>query len=407
MSWREIALGEAIRVKHGYAFKGEFFAPKGSHLVVTPGNFHESGGLRVREGKERFYIGDIPEDFVLAKDDLIVAMTEQGEGLLGSSAWIPEDDFFLHNQRIGLISECDEAVLHKRYLYWLFNTPSIRSQIRASATGAKVKHTAPERLYKVRVSIPDIAKQQRITALLDNLDEDQAVLLRQISLLEEAARLIYTEWFVRQRFPRHQQTPSNGGIPQGWRNLHFQDVADLVGGGTPSTDRADYWDGDILWVTPTDITRNNCLALLDTQRKITEQGLENSNARLLPPRSILMTSRASIGYFALCDGPASTNQGFICLVPHAEEARYFLLFNLMSRKEEIESMATGATFKEISKKTFRTLPLLMPSSEVLLAFNEAITPIIDQIFTLKRQLISLRQARDLLLPRLISGQLRL
>lgn len=407
MSWREIALGEAIRVKHGYAFKGEFFAQKGSHLVVTPGNFHEAGGLRVREGKERFYIGDIPEDFVLAKDDLIVAMTEQGEGLLGSSAWIPEGNFFLHNQRIGLISQCDESLLHKRYLYWLFNTPNIRSQIRASATGAKVKHTAPERLYKVRVSIPDIAEQKRITALLDNLDEDQSVLLRQISLLEEAARLIYTEWFVRLRFPGHHQTPSNGGIPQGWRNLHFQDVADLVGGGTPSTDRADYWDGDIFWVTPTDITRNNSLALLDTQRKITEQGLENSNARLLPPRSILMTSRASIGYFALCDGPACTNQGFICLVPKADETRYFLLFNLMSRKEEIESMATGATFKEISKKTFRALPLLMPCIEVLQAFNEAITPIIDQIFTLKRQLVALRQARDLLLPRLISGQLRL
>lgn len=391
--------------------------PFGSKLVSKD---YRDEGVPVIRG------ANLPDSSWFSDDNLVFVSEGKADELLANNAH-PGDVIFTQRGTLGqvgliplnspyeryVISQSqmkmtvDRSIADPRWLYYYFRQESIVESIKARAVTSGVPHINLGTLKDFEIALPDLKTQEATADCLMTLDLQLGNHWKQISLLEEAARLIYTEWFVRQRFPRHQQTPSNGGIPQGWRNLHFQDVADLVGGGTPSTDRADYWDGDILWVTPTDITRNNCLALLDTQRKITEQGLENSNARLLPPRSILMTSRASIGYFALCDGPASTNQGFICLVPHAEEARYFLLFNLMSRKEEIESMATGATFKEISKKTFRTLPLLMPSSEVLLAFNEAITPIIDQIFTLKRQLISLRQARDLLLPRLISGQLRL
>ncbi len=109
MSWQEISLGEAVRVKHGFAFKGEFFSNQGALLVVTPGNFLESGGFRERLGKERFYTADFPEDYLLEKGDLIVAMTEQGEGLLGSAARVPSSEKYLHNQRIGLVKITDGA----------------------------------------------------------------------------------------------------------------------------------------------------------------------------------------------------------------------------------------------------------------------------------------------------------
>lgn len=91
MSWREVQLGDAIHVKHGFAFKGQYFSDSGEKIVLTPGNFNEQGGFRLRPGKDRFYIGDIPEDYILAEGDLIVAMTEQGPGLLGSAALIPEN----------------------------------------------------------------------------------------------------------------------------------------------------------------------------------------------------------------------------------------------------------------------------------------------------------------------------
>ncbi len=128
MSWPEIQLGNAIHVKHGFAFKGENFSDNGAHIVLTPGNFNEEGGFRLRPGKDRFYTGDIPEEYILDQGDLIIAMTEQGPGLLGSSALIPEDDKYLHNQRLGLIQVKDESVIDKHFLYYLFNTKTVRGQ---------------------------------------------------------------------------------------------------------------------------------------------------------------------------------------------------------------------------------------------------------------------------------------
>lgn len=380
MSWREITLGEAIRVKHGYAFKGEFFSPNGSHLVVTPGNFHESGGLRVREGKERFYVGDIPEDFVLAKDDLIVAMTEQGEGLLGSSAWIPEDDFFLHNQRIGLVSQCDESLLHKRYLYWLFNTPNIRSQIRASATGAKVKHTAPERLYKVRVSIPDIAEQQKITALLDNIAENQAVLQRQVSLLEEAARLIYVEWFVRLRFPGHEKAETQGPLPEGWYQEPLGQRIELNYG--KSLKESDREPGEIPVFGSSGIVGHHANAL--------SQG-----------PGIIVGRKGNVGSIFYSPAPFFAIDTVYFISP--EQTTFFLLHTL----QRMNFISSDAAVPGLNRNYAYSQPITWPSDSVLSKFEATCTPIYEQITTLERQIKQHKSARDLLLPRLISGQLRL
>jgi len=405
-----VTLGEVADLLVGNAFKSDgFLAENEDGIPILRGENVGQASLKWVGKTKRWREEDLPElaRYELQLGDVILAMDRPivGDGL--KYAWITENDLpCLLVQRVCRIrGKAEKALID--YLRYVIGSPAFTEHIHRITTGANIPHISGKDISAFSFPLPSLAEQVKIVEALAPYDELVITYEKQIALLEEAARLIYTEWFIRLRFPGHHQIPNNTGIPQGWKHLHFPDVADLVGGGTPSTDRADYWDGDILWVTPTDITRNDCLALLDTQRKITEQGLESSNARLFPPRSILMTSRASIGYFALCDGPACTNQGFICLVPQAEEARYFLLFNLMSRKEEIESLATGATFKEISKKTFQTVPLLMPSKEVLQAFNDAVTPMIDQIFTLKRQLVVLRQARALLLPRLISGQLRL
>ena len=162
MTWREIALGSAIHVKHGFAFKGELFADHGEYIVLTPGNFNEEGGFRIRPEKDRAYAGDIPEAYVLDENDLIVAMTEQGAGLLGSAALVPQANRYLHNQRLGLVDQIDASVLDKRFLYLLFNTRPVRAQINGSASGTKVRHTAPERIYRVRVQVPDVKTQGSI-----------------------------------------------------------------------------------------------------------------------------------------------------------------------------------------------------------------------------------------------------
>lgn len=406
MKWRELTLGEGIHIKHGYAFKGEFFSDSGEYIVLTPGNFHEVGGFRARPGKDRFYSGDIPENFILAKDDLIVAMTEQGEGLLGSSALIPEDNKFLHNQRLGLLDYIDTNIFDRFFLYYLFNTRSVRYQISGSASGTKVRHTSPDRIYRVSVKVPDVKTQQKIADILSKYDDLIENNRRRIELLEESARSLYREWFIYLRFPGHEHIPIINGIPEGWEKKKIEEICETVGGGTPSTQNHEYWnDGDITWVVPTDVTKNNCLALLDSERKITESGLKNSSAKLVPPETILMTSRASVGFFALMDKEVCTNQGFINIILYQENYRMYFLHNLMYRVEEIRSHAGGSTYQEINKTRFRNLDIVIPSKILLQQFQEQSYKILQQVRLLNKQVAKLSQARDLLLPRLMNGEI--
>ena len=143
-------LGEYLTIKHGWAFKGEFFSEFGTQSILTPGNFYEKGGFKHNDEKERYYTGEYPPEYLCKKGDLIVAMTEQAAGLLGSTAIVPEDNRYLHNQRVGLIF-CDEKKLVPLYAYYLFMTNSVREQITRSSSGTKVKHTSPERKYDVQI----------------------------------------------------------------------------------------------------------------------------------------------------------------------------------------------------------------------------------------------------------------
>ena len=407
MSWRDIILGDAIHVKHGFAFKSQHFSDNGEYIVLTPGNFNEEGGFRLRPGKNRFYAGDIPDEYILSKDDLVIAMTEQGSGLLGSSALIPDGDKFLHNQRIGLIQDLNETVLDKKFLYYLFNTRSIRGQISGSATGTKVKHTAPERIYRVNATVPSkVPEQKKIASILSTYDDLIKNNRRRIQLLEESARLFYREWFVRLRFPSHEHVKIIDGVPEGWEKKKIAEVTDTYGGGTPSTKISEYWvGGNIMWFIPKDLTNNDCLVLLDSEKKITEEGLKKSSAKMLPPEAILMTSRASIGYFGLYDGAACTNQGFISIVPRKDFLKLYLLHNLMGRKEEILLRAGGATYKEINKTTFRNMSLVIPPDHLLKQFDSFAYDVVKQVRILKKQDAALKQARDLLLPRLMNGEI--
>ena len=217
----------------------------------------------------------------------------------------------------------------------------MRAQINSSASGTKVRHTSPGRICKVRVRVPCVESQARIADILSAYDDLIENNRRRIALLEQAAREIYREWFVRFRFPSHETTRIVNGLLEGWECKKIADVCLTTGGGTPSTKRAEYWEGDVTWVVPTDVTNNDCLVLLDTARKITEKGLRESSAKMVSAETILMTSRASVGFFAIMDREVCTNQGFINVVPHDEGIRLYLLFNLMNRVSEIRSNAPG------------------------------------------------------------------
>ncbi|NTW84279.1 MAG: hypothetical protein HGB36_13115 [Chlorobiaceae bacterium] len=159
-SWEVVELGKFFQIKHGFAFDGKFFKPSGEYILMTPGHFHEEGGFRDQAEKTKYFTGEIPKDFVLAKDDLVVAMTEQKSGLLGSAAFVPEDYKYLHNQRLGLVVNLDTKSLSKRFLFYVFNHPNLRVEVAKTSTGSKVKHTSPSKLLSVKFGLPSTLEEQ-------------------------------------------------------------------------------------------------------------------------------------------------------------------------------------------------------------------------------------------------------
>jgi len=289
---------------------------------------------------------------------------------------------------------------HPRFVYYFLHTLGLeRYDVGNSNPTLNRNH-----IHRLDIKIPDYQIQERIASILSAYDDLIENNRRRIQLLEQSARLLYKEWFVHLRFPGHEHVKIKDGVPEGWEKKKIVDVCETIGGGTPSTKVSEYWDGDVTWVVPSDITNNDCLALLDSGRKITEKGLRESSAKMVPANTILMTSRASVGYFALMDIEVCTNQGFINIIPDDEQFMMYLLFNLMNRVEEIRSNAKGTTYPEISKGRFRDMDIIMPTSTLLTDFNELAWDLIRQVRILKKSTGKLEKARDLLLPRLMNGE---
>jgi type I restriction enzyme S subunit len=168
--WTEGLLSNVVAIKHGFAFKSEYFVERGNYVLLTPGNFFESGGYRDRGDKQKFYEGEIPNGYVLKKGDLLMAMTEQAAGLLGSSIIVPENDTFLHNQRLGLLAPYAGTPWHNRFFFHQFNTRPFRQAAHDSASGVKVRHTSPAKLGQIHVAYPSkVDDQKQIADELDDL----------------------------------------------------------------------------------------------------------------------------------------------------------------------------------------------------------------------------------------------
>lgn len=324
---------------------------------------------------------------------------------LGKTALLREEDVPANtNQAVALI-RIDKSKYNHQYVYYYLNLPHIVSAVNTIQSQSAQPNINLKQIGNIEIRLPNLLTQRKIADILSAYDDLIENNQKQIKLLEEAAQRLYKEWFVDLRFPGHEHTKIVDGVPAGWEKLHISDVCDTIGGGTPSTKVKEYYqNGSIPWVTPTDITKNNSLVLLDTATKITNEGLNNSSAKMVPPGTILMTSRASVGFFGICNFPVCTNQGFISCVPYQHDAQMYLLYNLLNRVDEIRTKAGGSTYLEISKKTFRDFEIVVPDTQVLTLFQITAEKSIEQIRILSTQILKLQQARDRLLPKLMSGE---
>jgi type I restriction enzyme S subunit len=298
------------------------------------------------------------------------------------------------------------------YLYYWLLSPSGRRELNKSKIGAAQPAFTIGLLKQMEIELPSRPIQRRIASILSTYDQLMENSQRRIRILEEMAHALYREWFVHFRFPGHEKRPfvdsPLGDVPQGWKVKSITDAFEIAGGGTPSRKEDKYWDGgSIQWFSPSDLTSASTMFMDDSSDHITELGLAESSARLFPARSVMLTSRATIGAIAINMHEACTNQGFITCLTNDHVPLYFLFHWLTENVPRFQRMASGATFKEISRGVFKTIEFLQPPASLVRRFENAVAPMAEQALTLQRQIQNLRRTRDLLLPRLLSGQVHL
>lgn len=403
MKWDVIQLGEVIDVKHGYAFKSQFFADSGEYVLLTPGNCHEEGGLRLKGDKEKYYKGDFPPEYLLSEGDMLVVMTDliNTAPILGGSFIIPENNRFLHNQRLGLVQITEETKIDQYFLYYLLNTHNYRAQVRGSASGATVRHTSPGRIKDCRVKIPrDLDYQREIASILSTYDNLMENNRRRMALLEDAARHVFQEWFVRLRFPGYEHARIVDGVPEGWGGKKLgeicYDVRDAV---LPQA-----LEPDTPYIGLEHMPRRSIsLTEWGNVEQVTSSKLKFKEGEILFGKIRPYFHKVGI---AFVDGVASSDT--IIIRPNDESLKGLVLMTVSSDAfvgNTSQTMKEGSKMPRADWKQMKDYPVVVPPHGLLSAFDDTIASITAQLKNLSFQNQKLRTARDLLLPKLMSGDL--
>ena len=333
-----------------------------------------------------------------------ILLTTRGNGV-GDAAYVNITDAGLINAQM-LILRTDENEVCSKFLLYYLSSKTLYSYIWNFASGSAQPQIPIRDLKKIPIFLPEIKVQDKIAAILSAYDDLIENNKRRIALLENMAEEIYREWFVRFRFPNYKNAEFEKGIPKGWELVTLDKAFKCLGGGTPSKESNAYWkEGDINWYTPSDITGAEGFFLSSSKDKCNEEGLARSSAKMFPAYSIMMTSRATIGAIGINTTPACTNQGFITCIPNKKYPLTYLYYWFKLSKSHFVMLSGGATFPELSKTTFKRIEILTPSHEIIDEFDKIVKPIFEQVEKLLAMNESLKQSKNSLLPRLISGKL--
>ena len=387
-------LGELIEIKHGYAFSGEHIVEDDNGIVlVTPGNFRIGGGFK--EEKCKFFDGEIPADYVLKEGDFIVTMTDLSKTIdtLGYSALVPKSKrIYLHNQRIGLVTfksdECDRG-----YIYWLMRTREYQRSIANTSTGATVHHTSPKKIYDYDLEVPPLPIQHRIANILSRYDSLIENYQKQIKLLEEAAQRLFKEWFVDLRFPGHENTNIIDGVPEGWEKKRLIDLVDVQYGYA--------FDGKLFNSSGEGMPILRIRNIPDgiTSDYTTE---EAQDCYIVHNGDIVVGMDGIFHINSWSGGDAYLVQRACSFRPKEECMKGFIFQAIQEPIKFFEKTLVGATVAHLGKKHIDSIELCIPKNfELYKPFSK----FYNQRQGLLSQIRLLTEARDRLLPKLMSGEI--
>ena len=421
---RRVTLGEVIDLLTGFPFKSAQFSNAPENIRLLRGDNVAQGRTRW-EGVKRWPADDRSEfqNYELRLGDVVLAMDRPWiEAGLKYAVITNADCPSLLVQRVARLRALPG--MDQRYLGYVIGSADFTNYVLGVQTGTAIPHISASQIKSYEFTLPPIQQQVATAELLSALD-DKIELNRQMNeTLTAMARAIFKSWFVdfdpiRARiegrgtelaadaaalFPDGFDEEEVGQLPKGWTISSIGKEVDVVGGNTPSTTNASYWSGQFAFATPKDLSNLNAPLLLSTERHLTEAGVNRVSSGLLPPGTVLMSSRAPIGYVAISSIPVCVNQGFAAMICRRSIGPIYAYFWVQFSMEEIKGRASGSTFAEISKSTFREVKFIRPPDSLSKTFETLVAPLFDRISINLHSSRTLSQARDFLLPKLMSGE---
>jgi len=409
--WKEYRVSEIFNIQNGYAFKsGEFVENSDdTYEVLKIGHIEIGGGLRTDPKKTYVKRNSKYKKWVLEKNDIVMGMTDMKSNvvILGIPALVDKNDTYVLNQRVARLSLKDPHSFDIYFCYYQMLWNEFTTELRKTANSGVQVNLTTSGISTTILYVPNYELQRKIGRLLSSFD-DKIKNNRKINAnLEAQAQALFKSWFVDfEPFKDGKFVESElGMIPNGWRVGTLNELGDIVGGSTPSKAKPEYYTNDgIAWLTPKDLSISQRKFTSKGETDITQEGYESCSTKLMPKGSVLFSSRAPIGYITIAKNDICTNQGFKSVIPTLAGTAFIYCF-LKEVTQEIENKATGSTFKEASGALMKSLPTIIPESEVFNEFENLMSPIFKQQETVEEEISRLAFLRETLLPRLMSGEL--
>lgn len=383
-NWQTMPFSEAILLNPSVPLKRGTIYPFVDMQTVMPSSKKvKSVENRVFDGGgARFRVGDV----------LMARITPSLEHGKISRFAADNPATIAHGSTEFIVIRGKPDVTDTDFAYYLTRWDYVHSFAVSQMTGSSGRQRVPtDSLRFIDVPVPPLPEQRAIAGILGALDDKIELNRRMNRTLESMARAVFQEMMK-----------EGGG-----KETTIGEVVTVVGGSTPSTSNPVFWDGgDIHWATPKDLSALQDPILLDTNSRITDVGLQEISSGLLPVGTVLLSSRAPIGYLAITQIPTAINQGFIAIKCTEEAPNYFILNWLKDNMEEIIGRANGTTFLEISKSNFRPMPIFIPSHEKMEKFVKTAEPLYQKMVANLKESRALANLRDSLLPKLMRGEVR-
>ena len=397
--WKEYKIGDVCKIKRGASPRPiqQFLSNKGMPWVKIA-DATASNSMFLDSTKEYIIEEGVSKSVTVLPGTLIVSNS--------ATPGLPKVIRIKACVHDGWLVISDFKGVLRDFMYYKF--VDIRRNLSNQANGSVFQNLKTDIVRDYSINIPSLKTQEKIVSILKSLDDKIEVNRKINENLEQQAQALFKSWFVDfEPFKNGEFVESElGRIPKGWRVGTLDEIGDVVGGSTPSKSKPEYYaDKGIAWLTPKDLSISNNKFTAKGEIDITEEGYKSCSTKLMPKGSVLFSSRAPIGYITIAKNDICTNQGFKSVVPKLAGTAFIYYFLKISTKD-IENKATGSTFKEASGALMKSLQLIIAPERILHDFENIMKPLFTQQEVLEDESRRLAELRDTLLPKLMSGELK-